>query len=113
MSARTLMPTRAQPGAVESRRMPIAWLAVSRLNSVCAQVLARFIASWLVMESPPFGNAAAQQQRRSIAFFAVTGLQVFQHVEDVRRADGIGPGQRALRVIDPGAHRQIDVGGRG
>src|SRR5450830_699374 len=106
MSARTLMPTRAAPGATESRRMPIAWLAGSRLNIACAQSLARFIASCLVMQRPPLRGPAAQQQRRPITFFAITGVQIFQDLQNARRPDGVRPGQRTLGVIDPGAHRQ-------
>ena len=98
MSARTVMPTREQPGPADSKRMPMAWLAASRWNKDWAHSLASVIASWLVMEVSPFGNPTAQQQRRPVAFFAITGLQVFQRLKNVRQANGIGPGQRPLWI---------------
>ena len=55
---------------------------------------------------------AAQQQGRPIAVLAVAALQVVERGQHGTDADGVGPGQRALGIVDPGAHCQVDVGGR-
>ncbi len=60
MSSRTHMSTRAWPGAMDSRRMPMAWLALSRAKSSLAQAAAREKSSRLVTEEPSFGHQAAQ-----------------------------------------------------
>src|SRR5574343_1404920 len=117
MSLRTGMLSRAAPGCTRTMRMSCAWAARSRAYMASAVATASACASAAVnvcsvMNFPSGMDGTLDQRRDAVAVLAVAGAEVGQHVADGRDADGIGPGQRPLRVIDAEAHGLVGAGFR-
>src|ERR1700712_6138059 len=124
MSSRTVIVSRARPGAMSISRMPSRRLAWSSVHIASAQRCARVSAGLDTgalspsegsefTKAPPAPGDAAEPRAGPVPAGGVGPVQGIEQGNHPGRADPVAPLQRSDGVTDPQAHRDVDIGGGG